>query len=306
LLDNKFEEQRNNFIINFKGKDEIDVETFSQSIYGLISLIKTTASIHYPDSNVKLNIVNLRKGSFEIDISTLIQFVPAVLPILNISLSLINISFEYIKIKKHLKGDKPKEVVYNQDNNQAEIINQYNEVFQEDSNITKNFFNIYNIDNSINIMFDPLTRDNARNGLKILQNNETIIDISRDEFNNMTFSIVESVDNNKKVLNRIDYIELPLKKPDLLGKSSWSFIYQEKTKDKTIDAKIEDEKFIEDVHQGKIKNLYAGVKVPVQMRIEQDIDENNFPLKDTEKYIIEKVKGKIIEPEDRQMEIKFD
>lgn len=298
MLDDKYEEQRDNFIINFEGKDEIDVETFSQSIYGVISLMKITAAIHYPDTNVKLNIINLRKGSIEIDLSAIINYSIAILPI---SLNIINIFFEYIKIKKHLKGEKPKNIIYKQNNNQAEIVNQYNEVLQEDSQVTKNYFNNCTIDNSINFIFTPLTKDNNRDGLKIIQNNETKIYISRDEFNNMTVSIVETVDNNKKVLNKIDYIGLPLKKPDLLGKSIWSFIYKEKT----IDARVEDEKFIDDVHKGKIKNLYAGVKVPVQMRIEQDIDENKIPLKDTERYFIEKVKGEIIEPEDRQMEIDF-
>jgi hypothetical protein len=305
LTDKKFEEYKDSLILNFEGKDEIDVETFSQSIYGVIRLIKITTSLHYPDSKVKLNIINFKKGSIEIDLSALIQLAPAVLPILNATLSLINISFEYIKIKKHLKGEKPKDVVYNQNNNQAKIINQYNETFQEDAQITKNYFNHCTIDNSIINIFFPLFNDNDRAGLKIIQNNETKIDISKDEFSNMTISIVESVDNDKKLLNRIDYIELPLKKPDLLGKSTWSFKYKENTKDKTIDARIEDEQFIEEVHQGKIKNLYAGVKVPVQMRIEQDIDENKIPLKDTERYIIEKIKGKIIEPEDKQMEIDF-
>lgn len=300
MTDKKSEEYKDSLILNFEGKDEIDVETFSQSIYGVISLLKTTASLHYPDSDVKLNIVNLRKGSIKIDLSVLIQLAPAVLQILNATLSLVNIFFEYIKIKKHLKGEKPKDVVYNQNNNQAKIINQYNETFQEDAQITKNYFNNCTIDNSIINIFFPLINDNDRCGLKIIQNNETKIDISKDEFSNMTISMVESVEHDKKV-NKIEYIELPLKKPDLLGKSSWSFIYNEKT----IDARIEDDKFIEDVHRGKVKNLYAGVKVPVRLRIEQEIDRSNLPINDTEKYIIEKVKGKIIEPGDKQMEIDF-
>ena len=74
MPDNKHEIERDNFILNFEGKDEINVETFSQSINGIVRLIKIAASIHYPDTNIKLNIVNLRKGSIEIDLSVIIDY----------------------------------------------------------------------------------------------------------------------------------------------------------------------------------------------------------------------------------------
>lgn len=89
-----------------------------------------------------------------------------------------------------------------------------------------------------------------------------------------------------------------MKKPDLLGDSKWSFIFN-----KIIEAEIEDKEFVNKVHSGIIRNLYAGVKIPVKLRIEQELDEKGLPIKDTDKYFVEKVIGDIIEPQDRQIKM---
>lgn len=59
-----------------------------------------------------------------------------------------------------------------------------------------------------------------------------------------------------------------LKSPDLLGDSQWKFVYN-----KVISAKILDRNFLNKVHSGEIKTLYAGVKLPCLLQIEYDIDD---------------------------------
>ncbi|MBU4510036.1 hypothetical protein KJ830_03200, partial [bacterium] len=116
----------------------------------------------------------------------------------------------------------------------------------------------------------------------------------------MSTPIIEEENNYQKKGNTIENIELALKKPDLLGESKWSFILV-----KIIEVEMEDKEFLEQVHSGIIRNLYAGVKIPVKLRIEQECNGEGLLIKDTEKYFVEKVNGDIIEPQDRQTKLDF-
>ena len=116
----------------------------------------------------------------------------------------------------------------------------------------------------------------------------------------MSTPVIGKEKNYQKKGNTIENIELALKKPDLLGDSKWSFIL-----DKIIEVEMEDKEFLDKVHSGIIRNLYAGVKIPVKLRIEKELDEEGFLIKDTDKYFVEKVNGDIIEPQDRQTKLDF-
>ncbi len=295
---NKFNESKCNFILKYGGKDEIDAETLSLSLNGVVKTIKSITSNEYPDTHTKLKIINLGRGSFEITLSTIIYYAPALLRIANISLNVVSTYLAYIKIKHHLHGQQPKNIKY--ENNNAKIINRDNVTIIENAHITKNYFENCSFDNSIADTFSPLIKDEDRTELQIQYGNEIKIDISKDEFNNMSTTIVEKEKDYQKKEDTIENIELPLKKPDLLGDSKWSFIFN-----KIIEAEMEDKEFLDKVHSGIIKNLYAGVKIPVKLRIEQEFNEEGLLIKDTEKYFVEKVNGDIIEPQDRQIKLNF-
>ena len=295
---NKFEESKCNFILKYGGKDEIDAETLSLSLNGVVKTIKSITSNEYPDTHTKLKIINLGRGSFEITLSTIIYYAPALLRIANMSLNVVNTYLAYIKIKRHLHGQQPKSIKY--ENNNAKIINQDNGTIIEDVHTTKNYFINCTFDNSIAGTFSPLAKDEDRTGLQIQYGNKVKIDILKDEFNNMATPIVEKENNYRKKGNIIENIELALKKPDLLGDSKWSFIL-----DKIIEVEMEDKEFLDKVHSGIIRNLYAGVKIPVKLRIEQEFNEEGLLIKDAEKYFVEKVNGDIIEPQDRQTKLDF-
>ena len=295
---NKYNESKCNFILKYEGKDEIDAETLSSSLNGVIKTIKSITSNEYPDTHTKLKITNLGRGSFEITLSTIIYYAPALLQIANMSLNVVNTYLAYIKIKRHLHGQQPKKIIYQ--NNNAKIINQDNGTLVENVYITKIYFGNYAFDNSIADTFNPLVKDEDRTGLQIQYDNKVKINIPKDEFNNMSTSVIEKDKDYQKKGNTIENIELALKKPDLLGDSKWSFIF-----DKIIEAEMEDKEFLDKVHSGIIRNLYAGVKVPVKLRIEQEFNEEGLLIKGTEQYFVEKVNGDIIEPQDRQTKLDF-
>ena len=295
---NKYNESKCNFILKYEGKDEIDAETLSSSLNGVIKTIKSITSNEYPDTHTKLKITNLGRGSFEITLSTIIYYAPALLQIANMSLNVVNTYLDYIKIKRHLHGQQPKKIIYQ--NNNAKIVNQDNGTLIENVYITKIYFGNYAFDNSIADTFNPLVKDEDRTGLQIQYDNKVKINIPKDEFNNMSTPVIEKDKDYQKKGNTIENIELALKKPDLLGDSKWSFIF-----DKIIEAEMEDKEFLDKVHSGIIRNLYAGVKVPVKLRIEQEFNEEGLLIKGTEQYFVEKVNGGIIEPQDRQTKLDF-
>ena len=180
---NKFNESKCNFILKYEGKDEIDAETLSSSLNGVIKTIKSITSNEYPDTHTKLKITNLGRGSFEITLSTIIYYAPALLQIANMSLNVVNTYLDYIKIKRHLHGQQPKKIIYQ--NNNAKIVNQNNGIIVENLYITKNYFGNCAFDNSIADTFNPLVKDEDRTGLQIQYGNKVKIDISKDEFINM-------------------------------------------------------------------------------------------------------------------------
>lgn len=94
-------------------------------------------------------------------------------------------------------------------------------------------------------------------------------------------------------------VELLLKKPDLLGDSKWQFVYN-----KTIEARIEDEEFLEKVRKGKI-SVRAGVKIPCLMEMEYDLSDRLDIIQKSEKYNIKKITGNIIEPEEDNQQSLF-
>ena len=74
---------------------------------------------------------------------------------------------------------------------------------------------------------------------------------------------------------------MKVKKPDLLGDSQWSVIF-----DKAIVAKIEDAAWLEKFHNAEITSL-PGSHLDVMLRMEIALDENEDPVGDAKYYIVE-------------------
>ena len=72
----------------------------------------------------------------------------------------------------------------------------------------------------------------------------------------------------------------------------WQFIFN-----KNIEAKIEDELFLEKVRKRQI-SILAGDKINCELEIEYDLTERLEMIPKSEKYNIKKVNGEIIKPEE--------
>ena len=111
------------------------------------------------------------------------------------------------------------------------------------------------------------------------------VEIENEDYSNMSVSVVDEIcnDENQKMESTVKE-QLLLKSADFLGDSKWSFYYQ----GKAINASIEDKQFMEAVKNGRIM-LYAGIRIPVLMKIEAIFNERIEIVKTN--YTILKVLG---------------
>ena len=79
-------------------------------------------------------------------------------------------------------------------------------------------------------------------------------------------------------------VDLPIKKADLLGFSTWSFIYN----GKQIEAKIDDVDFLEKIYNGQF-SIHGGDYITAELEISVNMD-NGVLDNSTAKYAIRKVK----------------
>jgi len=133
----------------------------------------------------------------------------------------------------------------------------------------------------------------------IRQERFKIIRIDRKSYDNMRQAVVDENPTAKTIKQKPIEVELLLKKPDLLGDSKWQFVYN-----KTIEAKIEDEDFLDKIRRGKI-SVRAGVKIPCLMEVEYDLSDRLDIIQKSEKYNIKKIIGDIIEPEEDSQQSLF-
>jgi hypothetical protein len=84
-------------------------------------------------------------------------------------------------------------------------------------------------------------------------------------------------------VQKISNIEVDIRKPDLAGRSQWGLYLI-----KQIDATMEDERFIEEVHNGE-HHFGANDKLIVDLRIETILDDRGLSIVGSERYFVEHV-----------------
>ena len=188
-----------------------------------------------------------------------------------------------------LKGDAPKKLEYTE--KEAIITTQDDQQITVPDSTAKVYFQNNKMDNTIINIFNIISEDKERSSIIITQDNKEKVKIEKEEFKHMIKRAIPEVVESSRVWKNISTVDLLLRKPDLLGNSRWGFYLN-----KNIDVTIEDNTWLNEVHTGKIKNLYAGIRIPVKMEIEVDMDKDNLPIKDSERYSIMEITGDVIEP----------
>ena len=108
----KIIESNSSFSINFEGNDFIYADTLSSALQNVVDIIKTVTATEEPDAYFRLKICNVEKGSFILDINAIINYLPTLFnaPNVQVASNIVSIFLNMLKLKKELKGNKPKKV----------------------------------------------------------------------------------------------------------------------------------------------------------------------------------------------------
>lgn len=277
------------FKVSFGGRNDIDAEIFTSAMNDTLDLVKKSAMIIDPHCFVKLNIKTNQQGSFATLLEVITNYAPDLVTYgLPIAQEILSLVCDWFTIKQHLKGQAPLDVTINHD--MAHIKNQDHETLTISKKATETMFKDCNIDKSIINITQNIYHGNREN--LIIETDDREIHIPKQDFEQMQRKIIP--DKHTRIIQQEPInVKLLLKKPDLLGNSKWEFLYN-----KAIEAKIEDKDFLNNVKRGKIKNLYAGVRVPCLLKISFELDEHNEIILNSDKYVILAITGDIIEPDD--------
>lgn len=282
------------FNIEFGGENEIEASTLIGAMDEVIRSIELIKSKVEPGTNIKIKIASFEIGCFIVNLKTIVDNLTGMFSTnsIGVATNIITILIGTIEIKKHLKGKKHKEISCIGED--VIIINRDNETLTKNKVIADTYFHDSRIDQSITNMVNIVNINGNRENLVIRQNDKNIVEIRRENFEQMSEQVITEEDMIVQTMSNTIEVDLLLKKPDLLGKSKWGFIL-----DKNIEVTIEDEEWIKKIHSGDI-SLCAGVKIPVRLFIETDLDKDNRPI--ATRYTILKVTGDVIEPNKENME----
>ena len=273
-----YEIQQYDFQIKFGGENEISLSSLGKSLMSINNLLNEAAK---QKCDLKVNVKSVSSGSFVIDLSAVAYVATNLFTVDNINYiktALITVK-EWVDIKKHLSGEKPKKLESNE-NGKIQVTNAKGDVIMN-SNDGAKFFENSAISNSIVNVFVGVS-DGARNSLQIIEKDgNTLLGVEEKDYEVLKKNSDNVPESN--VLISYTTTDLLIQKPDLIGNSKWVFYFN-----KIIAAKIEDESWLESFRAHK-QSLKSGAQMKVYMRMETTRDKNGNPIDNTTRYYVERV-----------------
>ena len=266
------------------GENYIEAELLSKTIHDFAELTKLAAKEENPEAYLKMNVTAFRNGSFQIDFSAVYEITRNLLTPENISTAkdIISTVIGFFEIKKHLKGKEPRSVEPVGD--KLEIKNDDGEAILVNGSSGAVINNIKVDQLTMNIAYN-IGQHNPNGGFSLGSDDCKMVCSASDVKNiSKALPITEKTNCRRYSIDAI----LPIKKADILGRSAWSFKYQ----NHNIDATIEDDDFLEKVHTG-VYSIHAGDYIDATMLIFVDLDDDGNELDDTVKYSVVKIRDGI-------------
>ena len=274
----------------FDGATSIDAELLTKSLSHVVRAYKDCITAQYgDDAEISIDVCAFREGSFDVVLQSIVGLAPLAIQHVPQIVECTKNFIEIIKIKRELKGLKPKSV--DVENGKTRIVNAEGDVAYHSCNVYNLYVNNPSIDGSLSNVFGTLA-DSTRPAISFKAEGKapSTVTISEDSYSEMKVPIVDEL--LPADLQRVESLvteNLLLKSPDFLGDSKWGFHYD----GKTIHASIEDGNFKQRVRSGKVK-LSAGVRIPARMKIEVYMNEKLEIQR--RNYTIVEVLGDVIEP----------
>lgn len=282
------------FSFHLDGGHEINALLLSTIINNMATLVDISGKEIGPDIYIKMNVTAFKDGSFQIDFSaicetaeTIFQTLKRTKPTLTFdtATNIINTVKTFFEIKRFLKGEKPTSTQYKENgdvgitnvNNLTLIVNKY------EANILKNC----RIDQLVTNVARCVTQHNPNGGFSLSSSTTGENKYSAQDTHNMSVSTLFQDDNIINMQCQKITTDLYIKMPDLTGYRQWEMYFQ----GERIRVNIEDNDFLEKVHNGLTFKAGDYIKCVLQITIE--LDKNGIPQNNTTKYSVLSVIGGI-------------
>lgn len=276
-----------------KSSHDIDVDTYIATLRSLSIIAKEVNYKINNRSDIQLNLVAQKEGSFEAVIEFMCTASPIAIQTAQEILSTINTIIELYKIKKTLRDTSDAKVIQ-QEGNKVQVINNFGTMYVDQST-----YNIYTenqtVQDALASTVSKVSKDDSVDGLVFSSSSDDSVEIDRSEFEPLSRKMtVQSKDAEDEVVPATLVIVKPV-----LDKSNnkWTFF---KGTEK-IQADIQDSDFLDTVVSRKC-SFTAGDRLMVELRVCNKYDEQ-LRIYIPKKYSVIKVKNHITGDEAVQMDM---
>ncbi len=262
---------------------QINVKTLLNSLFNITGILEEINQELNIECNtyrkINMNIKAFPKGSFNVDLD-IINAVSQAADFfshadIHTAQSIVQILIDLLRLKKLLRGKKPKEVEEKDD--KITIKNDDNAKITVDQRTFNIYANNVTVNASINKNFENLANDDEISGLEIGDEKSTQqIDIDGSDFNSLSSENELLEENTKEII--IKEARCTIIKIVFEENRKWQFYYE----GNKISAYVNDEHFMKQVEKGE--NFSKGDVLICKLKIHQLFDEsvNTFINRDYE------------------------
>lgn len=259
--------QSNNFKIKFEGQqNQIDANVLISSLIHTSSLIQEINNYLETGKQIDIKIKALEKGSFLIDfhlIETSIEALKHLFTKENLEICGVVIStmVGLIELRKFLKGENPKSI--EEGTSSTTIINNNGTTHISTNIVYKIYSNSPIAKEAISKNFEAINNDLSIDGFSIIENDVTLLNIEKNEFDSLIIQD-EEIDEDEKT--KVVIATLNIIKPSFDNGLQWEFLYL----GNRIKAKIKDVDFQNRIDNGE--QFAKGNTLVVHLQILQKFD----------------------------------
>lgn len=287
---NEFIESKSKLSLRINGNRKVDEFVLSKTISDFALIIQEIAKEENPNAYVKMEVQPFENGSFAIAFAAICSDDEPSETTLFENMGLAEIILlgvtNIFDIARFLKGEKPKKVTY-ETNGTITIINQYNIPM----NIPASSFRCYEkseIQKKVANVATYAYEHDYKQGFT-LSDEDGEMYYSDDDVEGMIKLSSAVTEMFYKTYQKKEV--LFIKKPDILGFSAWEFKVSSMNEGKNIVAKIDDEKFMDEMATGK--PITKGSYIEAILETRYELDKTGIEIKGREKYTIISVLGGI-------------
>lgn len=265
--------------LKFEGENVIDVQELIGYISGINSAYQACLDSEYYSPSMRLQVVALQKGSFEVVLQSIVALVPDLITNLPDTITSFKTLLEIIKLKRELKGKEPQKI--ETDGNLARITNHNGEVTYHNCTVTNIYMNNPLVDEGLTAAFNALQVARPREAVHLTSGANSLV-VGHDDYSDMVAHIISKKNDDSTQVSSF-VTKLKIRKLDFIGDTMWTFVNETGN---TIKATIEDKRFSQNVKAGIIK-ISANDILTARLRIEATIDK--FMNIDKKRYYVEAV-----------------